>query len=142
MKPILSFIIGILVVSQACKAENNLYGKWIIYKYVSGNISALSEDDAKAYINMEFNFQANYALIHGNKCDNPKYECREERALDYLYYNYKISKEHIGIKEDILKIWEVSCLNQVPSDFFINEDELVTNINGVFFFLKKEAKEN
>lgn len=139
MKIFLSLFIGVLFVFQSCKAENNLYGKWIIYKYVGGNISALSEDDAKSYIDMEFDFQPDYALINGEKFSNPKYEYRDEQALDYLFYNYKINKELIGIKDDILKVLDVSASNQVPYELFIIEDKLVINIDGVFFFLTKKA---
>ncbi len=139
MKIFLSLFIGVLFVFQFCKAGNDIYGEWIIYKYVGGNISALSEDDAKSYLDMEFDFQLDYALINGQKFSNPKYEYRDEQALNYLFYNYKINKELIGIKEDILKVLDVSVSNQVLHELFIVKDKLVVNIDGVFFFLTKKA---
>jgi len=140
MKFITTLLVSILFVFHSCEAENNdFFGKWVIYKYVGGNISALSETDAKAYIDREFEFQSNYALINNIKFDDPKYEFRTEQALDYLFYNYKINKNHIGINDDEVEIVEVSSPTKIHYELFVVEDKLIINIDGVFFFLTRKT---
>lgn len=138
MKALILLFIGVISINQLQANGNKLFGKWVIYKYVDGSITGLGEVEKESYINMEFDLQSDYAYINGKKLLNPKYNCRNENAFDYLFYNYKINKELVGIKNDTLKVIDVSESNHVSYEFLHFEGELVLNIDGVFFFLKKK----
>lgn len=53
--------------------------------YVGGPISALSDEEAQAFIGKGFIFKKRYAIINGSKLKNPSYTFREEQAIDYFY---------------------------------------------------------
>lgn len=50
-----------------------------------------------------------------------------------------MTKEYIGIEEDVIKILAISSSqpNQMSYEFLIQEDKLIISMDGVFFYLIK-----
>ncbi|WP_044282730.1 hypothetical protein [Candidatus Amoebophilus asiaticus] len=149
-------ILGIAFILNSCGDPYKvLYGRWQIYKYEGGHIVGLTDEEASQLIGKEFLFNKEYVIIDKNKIDKPIYKFRKEKADSYFHAGYRIPKEFIGIYQDTIKILEISTFkpSSLPPDFFEHEPkdmlsfyiselilykgELIFNIEGIFFYLKK-----
>ncbi|MHB9147970.1 MAG: hypothetical protein ACYC2U_06210 [Candidatus Amoebophilus sp.] len=148
------FILILIFVLKSCRDPYKLiYGNWKIYKYNAQGIVGFTDEEAKALIGKQISLFKKYVIIDNSKIENPIYEFREENANDY-FYGYRIHKEDIGIQKDVIKILEINIIRpqRIPSDlvehrekylaFYLDElifynGELIFNIDGVFFYLKK-----
>jgi len=137
-------VIGVIIISTLSSCGDpcrKVYGHWKIYKYVGAGIVGLSNEEAQAFIGQEFILHKEYAVLNGEKFEHPQYTLQEEQADDYFYYGYRMPeyRKHLGIKEKVIKILIVSSSQPGGSDydFILQEDEMITGIDGVFFFLRK-----
>lgn len=123
--------------------KNNLspiYGQWRIKKFKSGNVNAMNEDDARKYLNKTAIFNDKIAAIGDDFCLEPSYKIKNVNAADYLWYQYKISPDYLGIKDKNIQIMTITSEDQFFYEFIMLSDkEILTDINGMLFYLKKES---
>lgn len=132
------------------------YGEWKASKFYSPALITSSENymelsEAKTHLNEMFIFNEDEAVIFNRICKNIKYYESNEKAFEYLYYNYRmvadtitgygttgLHPDQIGIATDSITIIEISCAGGINYNLFIlNPHEIVIEYKSTFFFLKK-----
>lgn len=136
-------------------ANKRLYGRWVISHYAAGPISALSEEEERAFLGKELIFTKEYIIVNRLKFENPNYKFSENKADDYFYSNYRMPKDYIGIKQDLITVININITqpknisNEVLEhrednlflyidEFILCNEELILEVDGTFFYLKKD----
>ncbi len=151
-------IVSVAFVLNSCGDPcKRLYGSWKIYKYANSPICALTDEEASAFIGIEFIFSKTNLIINGVKLGKPSYKFSKQKADNYFYHSYRMPKEYIGINEGLIEIVTISNVHpkSVPHDFFehkkanlafcideliLYHDELIFQLDGIFFYLKKQKR--
>jgi len=128
--------------SEKISAHRNntvpLMGKWEIESYKNGNAKGGWEAQAKSMIGEKAIFHSSVAGIGNNLSLEPSYKIKNVNSTDYLLYQYKVSPEYLGISSKKIQIVSIISKEQFFYEFIkINDNEIVVNIDGVFYYLKK-----
>lgn len=132
--------------------QEKLYGYWQIDEQAkTTGIVGLSQEEADAFIGKEYIFTPKTAVIPENDLGegNRRYEVIENPQYTLIEYDgdafwgmRSYFKEELGIKEDMIKVWEIvdpQKGNKAREWVVVKGDTLIGCIEGVFFFLKKTA---
>jgi len=151
-------VLLIICLTSSCgDPYQKLYGQWEVYKYLLyelGKVYAFSDTELQDFVGKSIVLDKRYAstdipkahwvLGAGNLgLKNPQYILKQERTNDYLYYLSVPEKGYLkssGIGGDTLEI--LSIVNpqtqKAVNKFIVQKDNLVINIDGAFFFLRKK----
>ncbi len=117
-------------------------GKWVIKDYKLGSISSIDEKTAEAYIGKEVLFHEKLVAIDDDYCLDPSFKIKNVNATDYLIYQYKTNPEFLNIDKGEIQIVSVMSKEQFFYEFIKeSEENIIVNIDGVFFYLNKISEE-
>ncbi|MCW3104332.1 MAG: hypothetical protein JWO09_2772 [Bacteroidetes bacterium] len=125
-----------------------LYGQWKITHYTGGNITAITDEQAKEYVGKQMLLGSAMAVILGDSCKSPSYESHKEKAGPYFYANYKVDKKLLDLEEDEVQVVSLTCRTKPvyskedsPNfnfDLIIKDKTtVIVAINGFFFYFEK-----
>jgi hypothetical protein len=113
-------------------------GVWEIYKYVHGDTGESPGQDVEKWIGKTAIFRGDTAVLGDESCSSPLYKIRIINSADYLLYQYKIKSDYLGIQSSSAEVVTVTSQNQFFYEFIKSgESEIITNIDGTFFYLRK-----
>lgn len=126
----------------------NIYGRWKITRYVGGNITAITDEQAKEYTGREMLLRKDLAVILGDSCKSPSYTMHAEKSESYFYTNYKVNKSLLKIAKEEVQVVSLVCKTKPvyakedsPNfnfDLVIkDESTVIVAINGFFFYFEK-----
>lgn len=131
-----------------CGTDSIPYGKWEIYKYSIGSTPVgLSNKEIKGKIGKYVLLYRSQAVFIDDTCNAPKYNVRSE-SEDYFVNYLQINKSALGIKRDSVYVLSLDCETapiykgpdspNFSSEFIVfSKTELIVNVMGVYFYLKK-----
>lgn len=153
---ILMLIVFLLVITS-CNVSNNesfekiiapnnitppISGKWKIEKYKTTNKTSLSEEDIKKILNKKVFFYENLISVENGHSLEVIYKIKKVNTSDYLFYHYKISPEFLNIKSKYMQVISMSNKEQFYYEIIKkNDNEIIFNFNGIFFYLTKLSDE-
>lgn len=113
-------------------------GKWVIDRFKSGAVSGTSDEQAKGLVGKESLFHEKVVVFGDDFCLEPSYKIKNVDTKDYLLYQYKVNPEYLGITSDKIQIITIASNDQFFHEFIKeNDDEMIVNIDGVFYYMKK-----
>jgi hypothetical protein len=113
-------------------------GVWEIYKYVHGDTGESPGQDVEKWIGKTAIFRSDTVVLGEESCTSPSYKMRIINSADYLLYQYKIKSDYLGIQNSSIEVVTVTSQNQFFYEFIKSgESEIITNIDGTFFYLRK-----
>lgn len=116
-------------------------GRYIIEGYKFSTVSAMSEEEAEAYIGREVVFHEDVVSIGDVYCYEPNFKIKNVKTNEYLIYQYKTNPETLNIEKEEIQIVSISGAEQFFNDFIkVSEDNILVNIDGVFFYLRKTSE--
>jgi len=117
-----------------------IYGEWVIEDFRMSTISSMDRDEAAEYLGTKVVFHDKLVSIGENYCLNPSFKIKNVNADEYLTYYYKTRPGLLNIKSDRIQVVSVSDKEQFFNEFIkVDEDLIIVNIDGVFFYLSKET---
>lgn len=132
----------LLLQSVSCISQNHnknilTFGSWQIFDYKFGNISSITQEEAKKFIGKEIKFQKSFIVYLSDSSFNPVYSYRKEHAKEFLFGDYNVKSKDLSIKLDSVIVVDIACEKNNYYDFIIINPRLILyNIEGVFFSLK------
>jgi len=131
----------IVFFSLTSSYSQNIFGAWEVYRFKPGEISAITDKEAKAYVGRKIFLESNYVKAFGDTCKHALYNARKAKANEFLYYNYRTSARTLGITSENVDVIEVHCgkVRKIPEHAFLltEEKDLIISKDGYFFWLKK-----
>lgn len=124
--------------------NNNLpiSGEWVVEDYRLSTISGMDEEDAKSYLGMEALFHEELVCLGDEYCLEPSFKIKNVNAEDYLKYHFKTNPELLDIQLEEIQIISITGPEHFINEFIkVSEDVIITNIDGIFFYLKKVDEE-
>ena len=130
-------------------ATNPVWGRWIIYKYEWGLVSAFTDAEADSLIGHEMIVLPDSFMFGNDTCRSPVYRRFEEDAEDELLTLNHIKPEKLGVISERVVIVEVSCSDAEANPpgsypehqiYFNDEHQFVLPLEGLFFFFRKEDR--
>lgn len=113
-------------------------GQWKVEKYKFGKGINMSETDIKTLKEKEIIFYNKIVAIGDEFCFEPSYKTKMVDSFDYLLYHYKVSPKYLGIKTKKLQVINITSKDQFFCEAIKKDDDnIIVNIDGVFFFLTK-----
>lgn len=113
-------------------------GKWVIDGFKSDTVSGISNEQAKGLVGKESLFHEKVVVLGDDFCLEPSYKIKNVDTKDYLLYQYKVDPEYLGITNDKIQIITIASNDQFFHEFIKeNDDEMIVNIDGVFYYMKK-----
>lgn len=113
-------------------------GKWKIEKYEKISDNGLTDEEAKEFLNKEVLFHEEFAVIGNDLCLNPSYKIKSVSSEDYLLYQYKLEPKYLDIENETVLVITLTSEKGFLYEFITkSDDEIITNIDGVFFYLTK-----
>ncbi|WP_138204087.1 hypothetical protein [Haloimpatiens lingqiaonensis] len=112
-----------------------IQGTWKVVDYKDANKNAKVN---KSLIGKTAEFSQKGAIFLDETCNSPKYKVKVVNAVDYLFYNYKLAPEDLGIKKDKIEIVSVTCNENLFYDFIlIDKNRLLIYMDETFFIMDK-----
>lgn len=129
-------------ISSPLNSELPISGTWTVTNYEVFD-SGINVDDYKKWLNAKASFSSNFATLGATSCNKPVYKIKIVNTNSYLIYSYKLTPDKLKIAEKELKIISISSENNFFHEFIkVDEQHLITNIDGVFLYLKKTSEQN
>ena len=113
-------------------------GRYIIEDYKLSAVSGMDEEEAMTYIGKEAIFSEEMVSLGELYCYEPNFKIKNVKTNEYLIYQYKTNPETLNIEIEEIQIVSISGAEQFFNDFIkLSEDNILVNIDGVFFYLRK-----
>lgn len=129
--------------SKIVSPVNNLIpiaGFWKIQDFKIPEENNLNKIEATKWLNSIANFSAYSATLGDDYCKNPTYKVKVVDTNSYLLYGYKQKADYLNISENKVQVITISSENNFFHEFIkINDELMITNIDGVFLYLKKTS---
>ncbi len=127
-------------------APNNITppitGEWKIEEYKVGKETNISDKDIEKIIGKKVFFYNDIIGVEDGFSLEPTYKVKKVNALDYLFYHYKINPEFLKIEDEQIQIISIASKEQFYYEIIKKDDDnIIVNIDGVFFFLSKISDE-
>ncbi|MFL0248964.1 hypothetical protein ACJDT4_00900 [Clostridium neuense] len=117
-----------------------LYGVWTVSKFQIAGQTDLTDEKIKAFIGEKATFTNVEAKFNNDICKRPNYKIKIVDAEKYFLSNFKIKASEVGINEKDVKVITISSRNSFYDEYIqINDNYILKNYQGVFFFLKKNG---
>lgn len=125
--------------------ENNqppLSGKWKVEKTIEGPYKRGSTEKTTNISDIEALFHKSAVIVGNDYVLEPLYKTRNININDYLFYNYKIDLDYLGISPEEENIITVTGDEGYFNEFVkYSEDEMVFFYDDKFVFLKRQVEE-
>ncbi|WP_416198270.1 MAG: Lipoprotein [Sporanaerobacter sp.] len=117
-------------------------GQWKIDKYKRASSKGLSDEEVNKIIDKKALFHKKVVVIGDDIYLSPSYKLKNVNSLDYLLYQYKVNPDFLGIRNKKMQVISMSSEEQFYYEFIREtDDEMIVNIDGVFFHLTKISDE-
>ncbi len=151
----LILILTFMIIFTSCNYNNDLstgnkivspvnnsipiLGEWKVMNVKPQDISKLSTD--KTWNNTIASFSTAIATLGNNYCKKPIYKTKIVDAESYLFSNYKGTPSYLDIKQKEIQIITITSENNFFYEFMkVDDNSIITNVDGMFLFLKKVSK--
>lgn len=122
--------------------DNPIKGFWIVYKFESGHVTAITDDDAKTWIGKRMDLTDSTFSFNNDNLSNVRFESEKVEADHYFYMGYRVNPKRLGIKDKQVQIIKIVSNNDNSGrsieDLIFVHEELIASRDGYFFFLKKQ----
>lgn len=116
-------------------------GKWSIEGLIDEPYKSLDEKE-KINTKIEALFHKEGVVLGEDFVVEPSYKIRNVNLEDYLFYNYKIDSDYLGIKEEEAEVITVLGQGQYFYEFIrYKEDKMFYYDNNQFIFLNRKVEE-
>lgn len=131
---------------EKISAPNNttppISGVWKVEKYKTSNRTSLSENDIEKILGKKIFFYKNLVVVEDGFSLESSYKVKKVNTSDYLFYHYKISPDFLNINNENIQIISLSAKEQFYYEIIkANNNEIIFNTDGVFFYLSKLSNE-
>lgn len=127
-------------ISSPLNRDIPINDNWEVTDYKIFDTSIKITDYSK-WIHSKASFSIEAATFGDTFCNKPTYKTKIVDANSYLVYSYKIKPSDLNISSKELKIISITSESNFFHEFIkIDDQHLITNIDGIFFFLKKSSK--
>lgn len=129
--------------NQSHLSKETIFSVWKITRLKRDKFSGMSESESKSLLGNKIIINSNKAVAtSGKECEKPSYEYVIENDVNgYLYDFYKTNKDDLSVESDVIHKISVHCGGDpfFTVNYLENEQKIMTNYNGVFYFsVKKE----
>ena len=121
--------------------EKPWYGIYAVTDYWNGGISAMSDEDAEAYLGMELKYSTDSIVWNEQVCKAPEYELSRMTASDFSeVFNGYLKAKDLGIEGN-----EVHSVDVSNCDFFggsftiVDAYTIAIPYDGVYFIATKSV---
>ena len=125
--------------------DNNippLQGKWIVDTFIDSPYNRGNVVELESLIGKEALFHKDAVVIGEDYILEPTYKLKNVNLLDYLLYKYKMVPKDFGLDDEEAQILTIYSKNQYFYEFIkYNDNEMITFVDGKFYFLKKNIDE-
>jgi hypothetical protein len=129
--------------SKIVSPVNNLIpiaGTWKVQSYKLPEENNLNKSKPAKWLNSIASFSATSATLGEDYCKNPTYKVKVVNTSSYLLYGYKQKADYLNINQSQVQIITISSENNFFHEFIkVNDELIITNIDGVFLYLKKTS---
>jgi len=121
------------------QSASSLFGLTLMpVKSISGDIAGLSDDDINRLMKSKLKIERDYLVFFGDSMLNPSYELHVENSFDFIYTNYNITPDRLGILEDSVQVLSATFNGPLATvNFLFFNKTIILQNEGVFFFLEK-----
>lgn len=130
--------------SQVIEAPHNneppLRGKWTVTKFIDGPYKRGDSETFEDISDIEALFGKEAVIVGKDYSLNPSYKKRKVDINDYLFYNYKIDIDYLGIASE-----EIHILTVTGDDGYFNEfikydnEKMISFHDEKFFFFERQV---
>jgi hypothetical protein len=114
-------------------------GGWTITNYQSAPISAMSPEDASAWIGKTAMLAPELLFFDRNECFKPQYSTTETTLNEYLA-DFKTDAGGINLKDGEVTRIKTQCADSIFADFIrMDPQTLLVNQDGTFFILQPRS---
>lgn len=118
-----------------------LQGKWVIEKAIEGPYIKGSNKDEIDFVGKEALFHKDAVVIGEDYVLEPQFKLKNVRLSDYLLYKYKTDLYDLELNMEEAQILTIFSNGQYFHEFIkYSEDEMITVVDGKFYFLKKNVE--
>lgn len=116
---------------------DSIYGIWKPYKFIQGQVSALSNKEAHELLKAKIILKPKSLNIFLDICENPGYQFHKEPFSTYFSESYRINSNKLNISKDSVSILTVSCSLNSHDIVLLSNNEIIVFYEGVFYYCKK-----
>jgi hypothetical protein len=110
---------------------------WFVSDFKRSENAMLSENEARAMLLKPLDMDDTSITFDGTKCRHVSFQTNKVNTSEYLFHNYNITPEWLGIADDVMKVILTNCDIPGFNEYMHLEDgRLVIFVNGVFFFFR------
>lgn len=118
-----------------------LDGVWVTDKYYTNTSNAIDGKEIKDKIGKLVSFSKDAVVLYKDSCESPKYKIKTVDTQNYFVGNYSVNPKSINIYKDKVQIVTISSNENFFASFVIlEEDKIMTYLNGVFFCMTKNSQ--
>jgi len=115
-------------------------GGWEVVGHTAPGISALSPDEAEAWVSTRAHFNQDEAAFGDQRCPTPTYSLAPVSQAE-LFRAFRVNAEDLGVRSDSVQVVEVECSSGErlgPGGTFILRDDgwMYTIWDGAFLELQ------
>ena len=123
----------------------SLMGIWTIIGHSAPGVSAMSDEQAKAFRGQGLRLLRNAAVSGGERCDAPRYSARTEPAEEFLAAEYRLAPGSLPpvSRRSRIQVMRVNCSGSPWAALGgtlieVDRDRALAPWNGVFFELARD----
>lgn len=115
-----------------------LVGEWVVSLYQPGGIYAMEIDEAESWLGEVATITPNSINFRDDVCNDATFESSIVNAAEHFYEGYRTGAFAIGVEQPYVELIKTGCTGTPFSAFEkLNENSIVLQKEGVFFFLEK-----
>jgi len=130
--------------SKIVSPTNNLVpidGTWKVQEFKIPEETSSNKAKANKWLNSTANFSASSANLGDDSCKKPAYKVKVVNTNNYLLYGYKQNAEYLNINKTQVQVISISSDNNFFHEFIkVNDELIITNIDGIFLYFKKVSE--
>ena len=132
--------------SKIVSPVNNLIpiaGTWKVQYLKIPKETNSNKIEANKWLNSTANFSPSSAVLGADYCKDPIYKVKVVNTNSYLLYGYNQNPDYLNLNQKEIQIISISSENNFFYEFIkVNDSFMITNVNGVFLYLKKTSDSN
>lgn len=135
--------LSLFVACTPATEDSAALGTWVVTGHAMPGISAMSTEEADAWLGKVATYTASRASFAGEFCELPRYESSVVQAEVFLT-DFRVPPESLGLGQETIDLVRVHCRDSewvAPGAvlFMLDDSRALTVWDGVFFSLQNRT---